>query len=89
MNTGVCKRSRRRFSELSSFNAWNGFENTVVAFFLFPHVGIIVYRHGHVCIYERCTASVCWSYGQGDTGQGMHIGQSGGRENGQVPAAFV
>jgi len=53
---GVCERSRRRFSELSSFDAWNGFENTVFAFSLFPHVGIIVYRHEHVCIYERCTA---------------------------------
>jgi hypothetical protein len=30
----------------------------------------------------------CWSYGQGDIGQGMHIGQSGNRESGQVPAAF-
>lgn len=31
----------------------------------------------------------CWSYGQGDIGLGMHIGQSGSRESGQVPAAFV
>ena len=31
----------------------------------------------------------CWSYGQGDIGQGMHIGQNGSKESGQVPAAFV
>jgi hypothetical protein len=53
---GVCERSQRRFLALSSFNAWNGFENTVAAFSLFPHVGIIVYRHERACIYERCTA---------------------------------
>jgi hypothetical protein len=86
---GVCERSQWRFLALSSFDAWNGFENTVAAFSLF-HMSELLFIDMSVFVFTSVVPLTgCWSYGQGDIGQGMHIGQNGSRESGQVPAAFV